>query len=606
MKKFTTFAVAFVLGSFAFAASAADTLGEGVPFPSNPVQTWGISDVTVTWPVNGVDQEINWAGENHNVTVIVDGTSYNIEAELMGFNSGIGPMADTDSDPDAPVTNTLAINFYEQSKDGQYKTCEITIPAGLVKNNAGATNPEQTIEYFVYQAVGQSQFEVWPEAGESYDESLDEGYVYDLTSFGNVMITFPGEIMPVDRSNKIVIEEGTLYESDGWSWVEYEPLTNGYFDYYGDTMYIEIPMAYVKPGIFRVVVPQGFVTWDDSKTNSEINLVYIVEGLTILTGPENYGTYSTQNLPDFVNITWNFKEVELNPEATVVLNYYERTTYEDGTVVLPAAALQMVYIAPGQSGGEPEEHFNTRAESYNALHIEYLKYLPENVVYPLSLTLELPEGLLLNGENESPEQIINFDVYGISSRDADFSLDAQNGLLSVTWGDDVEVGDTYYNLGEGQPVYISDEQGDIVMDLEFTGYFYLFDWETEQMSDDYQVTNLYDPEYFTFIGLLVNFENIDLADGNYTIWIPTGFVTIDPLDYSYSFMEFNEAASYNFKVEDGVVAEGSTAINAIAPIQEVLGGVYNLQGVKVADGIEGLRNLNKGIYIINGKKVLVK
>ena len=126
------------------------------------------------------------------------------------------------------------------------------------------------------------------------------------------------------------------------------------------------------------------------------------------------------------------------------------------------------------------------------------------------------------------------------------------------------------------------------------------------MSDDYQVTNLYDPEYYALIGLLVNFENIDLADGNYTLWIPTGFVTIDPLDYSYSFLEFNEAASYNFKVEDGVVAEGSTAINAIAPVQEVLGGVYNLQGVKVADGIEGLRNLNKGIYIINGKKVLVK
>ena len=34
--------------------------------------------------------------------------------------------------------------------------------------------------------------------------------------------------------------------------------------------------------------------------------------------------------------------------------------------------------------------------------------------------------------------------------------------------------------------------------------------------------------------------------------------------------------------------------------------VYNLQGVKVANRADALRNLPAGVYVVNGKKVLVR
>ena len=51
------------------------------------------------------------------------------------------------------------------------------------------------------------------------------------------------------------------------------------------------------------------------------------------------------------------------------------------------------------------------------------------------------------------------------------------------------------------------------------------------------------------------------------------------------------------------LAEGEvTSINAIAKQGEQV-EVYNLSGVKVADSVQGLQ---KGIYVVKGKKVMVK
>lgn len=55
--------------------------------------------------------------------------------------------------------------------------------------------------------------------------------------------------------------------------------------------------------------------------------------------------------------------------------------------------------------------------------------------------------------------------------------------------------------------------------------------------------------------------------------------------------------------------ELSTGINTVTSDfvkANVVKGVYNLSGVKVADDINSLRSLNKGLYIINGKKYVVK
>ena len=53
----------------------------------------------------------------------------------------------------------------------------------------------------------------------------------------------------------------------------------------------------------------------------------------------------------------------------------------------------------------------------------------------------------------------------------------------------------------------------------------------------------------------------------------------------------------------------ATGIKQIVTSEEksgVVTGVYTITGAKVADSINDLKSLKKGLYIINGKKILVR
>ena len=54
-----------------------------------------------------------------------------------------------------------------------------------------------------------------------------------------------------------------------------------------------------------------------------------------------------------------------------------------------------------------------------------------------------------------------------------------------------------------------------------------------------------------------------------------------------------------------VKEEGSSAVNKIET-QDTLSPVYNIHGVKVLEENKDLNSLPKGIYIVNGKKVVVR
>ncbi|MBR7053823.1 MAG: hypothetical protein IKI26_03540, partial [Prevotella sp.] len=52
--------------------------------------------------------------------------------------------------------------------------------------------------------------------------------------------------------------------------------------------------------------------------------------------------------------------------------------------------------------------------------------------------------------------------------------------------------------------------------------------------------------------------------------------------------------------------DGIYNVQSLPSAEKVAKGVYNIAGVKVADTIEGVKSLQKGIYIVNGKKFFVK
>ena len=51
---------------------------------------------------------------------------------------------------------------------------------------------------------------------------------------------------------------------------------------------------------------------------------------------------------------------------------------------------------------------------------------------------------------------------------------------------------------------------------------------------------------------------------------------------------------------------GINNVNADVVKKNISYGVYNLSGVRVANDLNSLRSLSKGIYIFNGKKYVVK
>lgn len=73
-------------------------------------------------------------------------------------------------------------------------------------------------------------------------------------------------------------------------------------------------------------------------------------------------------------------------------------------------------------------------------------------------------------------------------------------------------------------------------------------------------------------------------------------------------MAFNLASApeaATFYINNVVVEkESADAVETVASVKVTLGGVYNLNGVKVLDNAAELNTLPKGIYIVNGKKVV--
>ena len=67
-----------------------------------------------------------------------------------------------------------------------------------------------------------------------------------------------------------------------------------------------------------------------------------------------------------------------------------------------------------------------------------------------------------------------------------------------------------------------------------------------------------------------------------------------------------EAQNYELSYENGVLTvTEATGMYGVLPFKEPL-DVYDLLGNKVRHGVTSLNGLPKGVYIINGRKVVVR
>ena len=186
----------------------------------------------------------------------------------------------------------------------------------------------------------------------------------------------------------------------------------------------------------------------------------------------------------------------------------------------------------------------------------------------------LPAGIVENADGAiNPEQDILITVTSLAEP-VSFSPE-QNAVIAE--GEDVIITITYES-----EITIEENAEAVVFvvnynDMEGEDYYeQVFTWA------DVEVVSLNADKD----ALVVNLGN-ELPLGTYELMVYEGVFTVDELD--------NDMVSYMFTISNTV------GVNTIGTALEGNEAIYNLQGVRV-----DANKLNKGIYIINGKKVMVK
>lgn len=178
---------------------------------------------------------------------------------------------------------------------------------------------------------------------------------------------------------------------------------------------------------------------------------------------------------------------------------------------------------------------------------------------------------------ENPEIVYPFTLGESSSVESNYEISGPTeGIINIYWTDE-SVCDIWYNFP--YDCYLIAEDGreiDLVKNIPGqAGQITIVD------SDPY--------------GLDIDLTSLNLADGEYILVIPRGFLEVAAEDYDI--IEVNPEIVYPFTYGS------STGVSGIE--NDGIYRVYNLQGVQVMEGSD-LNSLENGIYIVNGKKIVVR
>lgn len=167
-----------------------------------------------------------------------------------------------------------------------------------------------------------------------------------------------------------------------------------------------------------------------------------------------------------------------------------------------------------------------------------------------------------------------------------------NDLIELRW-DNVY---GFYLMYQGT-AYLVDEDGE---EIDLTNYR----WSSadQAFSGQIEVANEEDidpDDYWIMNGVaLVHLDTLDLPSGEYTLVIPAKYFGIEDYDMD---VFYNPEIEYLFTYNNP-----TTGVDGVG--SETSFNVFNLQGVKVMENAKAssLKSLPEGIYIVNGKKVMVR
>lgn len=442
-------------------------------------------------------------------------------------------------------------------------TYHVTIPEGVVTNGK-YQNLKHEFEYLVTPYY--DKFSVNPDGGTVTSKQME-----------NIVLTFDGA-----NSVSLCENPSTIYYFDG----NYNQVTLSFEDNItiaGNTVTISIPdlapgkcMLNINPFVFMI---------DDTYVNPYINLNYTIwngmPAATVIEAPADYGISGPDGV---ILLEWEGQTV--TPTEDFKVQYaYTNQSFMETKADLPSDAYKLVNVQ------------NQSSTNYNGLCI-YLDKVFEvfnsnegkstNPYYANSIAVIVPDGVLKNEEGlVNPQEKFNFSFYNYIDSEPTFAETETEGIYAIVWP---EVSQIDISFGSVLTMTNSGTEEDTEITCK-DSYSY------GQPDPGYFSIAYLNPDEYSNPCLMVNLS--EMPDGNYVLNIPKAVVKLQQKDNFYdSFI--NNTLSFPVKIGE----TNSVKIEKISNIYRV----YNLQGIKVLETEDPaqLNTLSTGLYIINGKKVLIR
>lgn len=555
MKKSTVFsmlAVAGFLSASPLSGHAQTFMNEGsLDYPAGLYTSFPPGSMSVTWdnqPIELVDPQEDDFGDEYATAYVQLG-----EGEKQPVNAYVMYSFGDPEDPEDMDMWNLDVALYDLddlwSFDG--KSITVFIPEGIVKNAAGAINPAQG---FVFQIVPPfTDYTITPQ----YGSTLTAG---NLT----VKVDFDGNPL------KYLQSEVSLRT--------YEPAYKEILLEYGKEVSISdnqllIDLSGVESGEYELVIPEGFlfVTVDgEDHLSPDIWVEYTIDNTSAVNYMEEAtlaypaGLYASF-APSSVSVTWDDQPIELvNPQVDEYGDQFVTAYAQLGEGEKQAVNAYILYSFGDPENPDDNDIWNLDIALYD---IDDLWSFDGSTV-----TVILPEGIVKNGEGAvNPAQdfvfhlVPTFSDYTVNPESGS-TIDAENAIVKISF--------------EGNPLeYLQSEVS--LRTYEPTYKEILLEYGKE-------VTVTADNE------LAINLTSVE--DGEYELVIPEGFLFV--------IVDGEKNLSPDIWLEYTISCDsGVDVLNADNHFE-----VYSLQGIRLLNtgDASAVRRLPAGIYIVNGKKVIIK
>lgn len=360
MKKVTALLAALALAGVSYANA-------GEMAPAATIEVYG-SVMDGAYVTNANSMVLSWGGQDISFTDVTP------EAELLNPDGTTTTLS-------GDYTIRLGAPYYYDTSDCLYislgylytaGTYKLSIPAGMVKNEAGDINPAQTFTFYIVESLYSDNFTFAPPLSTSE---------YDWTTGNNGTAPF---YKSSELSNVTIGADGYNFEATGFGTI------TGYKTYGEDVDFndvakfenglLKLDLSGLEDGTWSITIPSGYMratTAEGVYVNGGLYLTYIVldnaEPLTsyTLSNPRQ-GSYYV----DYLNyIELNFGQPIMMADNAPAVTY----TYNGETKTVPSAYAQTNY------SGEYLFDINLSESRYD--------YLEEPGLY----TINIPAGVVTNG-----------------------------------------------------------------------------------------------------------------------------------------------------------------------------------------------------------------